>query len=98
MYEYMCVVACQKMGRVLCSVHAFIFACIQKNVRTYTHTYIHASQTRVSCGALSGLMAVNVVYPFDVVRRRMQMHEGHKVRVYILKYACQNSVQNQFLY
>uniref|UniRef100_A0A7S4KQT8 Mitochondrial carrier protein n=1 Tax=Guillardia theta TaxID=55529 RepID=A0A7S4KQT8_GUITH len=31
---------------------------------------------RVSCGALSGLMAVNVVYPFDVVRRRMQTHEG----------------------
>ena len=34
--------------------------------------------TRVTCGALSGLMAVNVVYPFDVVRRRMQMHEGEK--------------------
>ena len=33
---------------------------------------------RVSCGALSGLMAVNVVYPFDVVRRRMQTHEGAK--------------------
>ena len=32
--------------------------------------------TRVSCGALSGLMAVNVVYPLDVVRRRMQTHEG----------------------
>mmetsp|Transcript_1319 Transcript_1319/g.2198 ORF Transcript_1319/g.2198 Transcript_1319/m.2198 type:complete len:249 (+) Transcript_1319:562-1308(+) len=32
--------------------------------------------TRVSCGALSGLMAVNVVYPFDVVRRRMQTYEG----------------------
>lgn len=33
---------------------------------------------RVSCGALSGLMAVNVVYPFDVVRRRMQTHDGHQ--------------------
>jgi len=26
-----------------------------------------------------GLMAVNVVYPFDVVRRRMQTHEGCSV-------------------
>mmetsp|Transcript_14214 Transcript_14214/g.38797 ORF Transcript_14214/g.38797 Transcript_14214/m.38797 type:complete len:311 (-) Transcript_14214:71-1003(-) len=34
---------------------------------------------RVSCGALSGLMAVNIVYPFDVVRRRMQTHEGDKL-------------------
>mmetsp|Transcript_72204 Transcript_72204/g.165407 ORF Transcript_72204/g.165407 Transcript_72204/m.165407 type:complete len:320 (-) Transcript_72204:45-1004(-) len=33
---------------------------------------------RASCGALSGLMAVNFVYPFDVVRRRMQTHEGER--------------------
>jgi hypothetical protein len=28
------------------------------------------------CVCVQGLMAVNVVYPFDVVRRRMQTHEG----------------------
>mmetsp|Transcript_45894 Transcript_45894/g.147853 ORF Transcript_45894/g.147853 Transcript_45894/m.147853 type:complete len:154 (+) Transcript_45894:1-462(+) len=31
---------------------------------------------RVSAGALAGLLAQTAVYPLDVVRRRMQMHDG----------------------
>ena len=31
---------------------------------------------RVTAGALAGLLAQTAVYPLDVVRRRMQTHEG----------------------
>ena len=31
---------------------------------------------RVSSGAVAGLLALTCVYPFDVIRRRMQTHQG----------------------
>eukprot|EP00192_Tetraselmis_astigmatica_P020939 CAMPEP_0117683894 /NCGR_PEP_ID=MMETSP0804-20121206/20727_1 /TAXON_ID=1074897 /ORGANISM="Tetraselmis astigmatica, Strain CCMP880" /LENGTH=280 /DNA_ID=CAMNT_0005494685 /DNA_START=17 /DNA_END=856 /DNA_ORIENTATION=+ len=34
------------------------------------------AQVRVSCGAVAGLLAQTLVYPCDVVRRRMQTHFG----------------------
>jgi hypothetical protein len=55
-------------------MHSFLVLDVNRNLLPS----FSVLQTRVSCGALSGLMAVNVVYPFDVVRRRMQMHEGEK--------------------
>eukprot|EP00041_Stephanoeca_diplocostata_P020880 m.477605 g.477605 ORF g.477605 m.477605 type:complete len:300 (+) comp21688_c1_seq25:385-1284(+) len=34
------------------------------------------STARVGAGAMAGLMALTAVYPFDVIRRRMQTHAG----------------------
>ena len=33
---------------------------------------------RVACGSFAGVLAYSFVYPFDVVRRRMQTHSGSK--------------------
>ena len=36
----------------------------------------HLAWQRVTAGAVAGLMAQTAIYPLDVVRRRMQTHEG----------------------
>ena len=33
---------------------------------------------RVACGSFAGILAYSFVYPFDVIRRRMQTHTGSK--------------------
>ena len=42
-------------------------------LRVYLHMHL---QARVSSGAVAGLLALTCVYPFDVIRRRMQTHQG----------------------
>jgi len=38
---------------------------------------------RVGAGATAGLVALTIVYPFDVIRRRMQTHRGSAAYVWI---------------
>ena len=43
---------------------------------------------RVGAGASAGLVALTVVYPFDVIRRRMQTHRGGAKCVHLSVQCC----------